>query len=193
MGLEIEAKLKVDSHDAIRATLADAQARCVGQVLESNVLFDHPDGSLRAKGCGLRVRSCVALAGETPMPTITYKGPRQASPFKCREEIEITVDDAAQTQAMLESIGLALILVFEKRRESWQLDDCLIELDEVPYLGTFVEIEGPNEQQIHRMQDRLGLSGRALIRNSYIALLVDYCKHHGLPISSITFEQANAT
>ena len=191
MGLEIEAKLKVESHEGVRAKLVDARAVCIGSVLESNHLFDRPDGSLRTAGCGLRVRSCVAISGEAPAPTLTYKGPRLASEFKCRQEIEIAVDDAGCAEAILESLGFVPILQFEKRRESWRLDDCLIELDEVPYLGTFVEIEGPDAPSVRRMRETLGLQNNTSIRESYIALLVSYCQGHGLPTSCITFEQAH--
>jgi len=190
MGLEIEAKVKVDSHAATRARLAELGATCTSNVLESNCIFDRPDDSLLAKGCGLRVRHCEALTGQAPAPTVTYKGPRLASELKLREEINVTVDDADQATAMLEALGFRRVLHFEKRRESWRLDDCAIELDTVPHLGSYVEIEGPDESSVRRAQERLGFGGQEMIRDSYIALLVDYCRERDLPTSCITFEQA---
>ena len=50
-------------------------------------------------------------------------------------------DDAID--AAFAALGYSRVLSFEKRRESWKLGGCNVELDELPHLGTFVEIEGP--------------------------------------------------
>ena len=50
------------------------------------------------------------------------------------------------------------------------LDTCRVELDEVPLLGTFVEIEGPTEAAIEAALERLGLAGQATEPKSYVGL-----------------------
>ena len=190
MPLEIEAKIKVDSHDAVRAKLVALGAQCVGRVLETNHIFDDADRTLLASGSGLRIRTCCVLDGDAPPATITYKGPRQPGPLKNREEIQISLDDAQAGRALLVKLGFVEALRFEKRRETWRLDDCHIELDELPYLGCYVEIEGPEEQAIRRTQQAVDLAERETICETYIALLVEHCRRNNLPADHIVFDNS---
>lgn len=187
MPLEIEAKLKVDTHEALRVKLNELGAQRVGYVLETNHIFDNFQHTLLAGGRGLRVRSCRSLEGASSRASITFKGPQLESELKVRGEINIDIDDAESGCGLFKALDYVEFLCFEKRRESWRLDDCLIELDEVPHLGKYVEIEGPNEQQVYQTVEALGLSNLPVIRKSYIALLVEYCQQKGLPTSNITF------
>ena len=149
MPLEIEAKLRVESLDPVRERLRAAGAELLGCVLEANRIFDRPDGSLRRGGCGLRVRSCVAESGDAPPATLTFKGPIVPGAFKSRDEVEVSVGDADVAVRILEALGFVVILAYRKRRESWRLRDCRVELDEPPHIGLFVEIEGPDDAAIH--------------------------------------------
>jgi len=57
MGMEIEAKMKVDDLEVIRLRLEAAGAVAVGQVLETNTFFDTPNCALREADKGLRLRA----------------------------------------------------------------------------------------------------------------------------------------
>lgn len=188
MPLEVEAKIKTDSHEAVRSRLAEVGGRRLGCVLESNHIFNRADGSLWASGCGLRVRHCRAIEGGAPPATMTFKGPLLEGELKLRQEIEIAVDDPTKAVALLKALGFVEALYFEKRRESWQLDDCHVELDELPHLGCYVEIEGPDEARVRSVQRALGLADEASIRDSYIALLIRHCQQHRIPAGHITFD-----
>ncbi|NLX22032.1 MAG: class IV adenylate cyclase [Phycisphaerae bacterium] len=185
MSREIEAKLKVEDHETVRQRLIVAGATCQGRVVETNRLFDTPDGRLRRGERGLRVRSCRRESGQAPEPTLTYKGPPDTSPYKSREEIQISLDDAAAAASLLAALGFVEFICFEKRRETWLLDDCHVELDEVPHLGCYVEIEGPDEAAIGRVRQRLGLDRCPHVRPSYVALLVDYCRGRNLSMTAL--------
>lgn len=171
MSVELECKVAVPDHEPVRRALKAAGATFVGRVLEVNRLFDRSDGSLVASGRGLRVRSTTALEGAAPGATLTYKGPRQSSTFKLREEIEVGVDDAVSMANVLGALGFIERFRFEKRRESWRMAPCLIELDELPVLGWFVEVEGPDEATIRRVLQQLGVERVEPIRESYVTLL----------------------
>ncbi|HOB76029.1 MAG TPA: class IV adenylate cyclase [Phycisphaerae bacterium] len=188
MATEVEAKLKVDSHEAVRGRLRALGAEPRGQVLEVNHIFDNAHRSMLAGDRGLRLRECRDERGELVRAVLTYKGPRVPGSIKRREEIEIVVDDPVAAGTMLERLGFVEAVRFEKRRETWRLNGCLVELDEVPYLGLFVEIEGPDEGRIEQVRGELGLSGAPLVHGSYIGLLVRHCEEHGLPVTCITFE-----
>lgn len=189
MSVELEAKIKVDSHEPIRSALAAAGGQRVGRVLETNHIFDNADRTLLAGGCGLRVRESRAETGDGTSATMTYKGVKLPGPLKQREEIEIAINDAEAGRNLLERLGFVEVLCFQKRRESWRLGECLIELDEVPHLGLYVEIEGPDEPAVRRAQEALGLAGRQTIRRSYVSLLVEHCRQAGLPADSIRFPE----
>ncbi len=187
MPIEIEAKIKVESFEAVLAALARAGAQRISRVLEVNHIFDTPQRNLFSRGCGLRVRTCAG-EGRVPPGTLTYKGPQTASALKSRDELETVVEDAGATRSILRELGFAPVLVFEKRRETWHLVNCTVELDEVPRLGRYVEIEGPDEPAVANVQQSLGLGDEPIITTSYIALLLDHARTNHLPADRITFE-----
>lgn len=171
MPIELEAKLRVSNHDTTRGHLRAIGAEFRSRVLETNTLLDTPDGQLRGSGCGLRVRRAVNDENGTAVCTVTYKGPRAAGTLKQREEIETTVADGDAMQSLFQSLGYTQSLVFEKRRETWSLGGCLIELDDVAQLGLFVEVEGPDEATINKTIDALELQAVERVVDSYAALL----------------------
>jgi adenylate cyclase, class 2 len=189
MPVEIEAKMAVPDHEPVREALRRRGARRLKRTDETNVFFDRPDRSLRAAGEGLRLRTNRDADSGTATHVITHKGPLQPGQLKSREETEVVVDDPAATTRLFERLGLGVTLSFEKRRESWELGACKIELDEVPHLGPFVEIEGPGEAEVLRVREALGLSDRPIIKTSYIALLTRHLEERGERASVITFGQ----
>ena len=187
MPLEVEVKLKIDSHESVRERLKVLEAKYLGRVLETNHIFDTSDRTLQAADKGLRVRVCRTDTGQIERATLTVKGPRIDSAFKSRHEIDTTVGDPEAMLAMLDELGFVEAVRFEKWRESWQQDACRIELDELPHLGRYVEIEGPDEVAIHEMQRLVGLANLSHEPKGYVALLVDYCRGHDLPSVPIRF------
>lgn len=181
MAREIEAKIRVASHEPVRRRLGELGAKRLGCVLETNRIFDRSDGSLRNRGCGLRVRTTMPLDGKgTGTTTLTYKGPVQPGAFKSREELEVSVSNADTLAQLLFQLGCVQILQFEKRRESWLLGECRIELDEPPHIGLFVEIEGPDDAAIRAAIDSLGLADEPHVSASYVRMLADYCAEQGI-------------
>jgi adenylate cyclase class IV len=61
--------------------------------------------------------------------------------------------------------------VFEKKRRIWQFGGCEVALDELPLLGSFVEIEGRDGEKIADVQRNLGLSNLPVILESYASLM----------------------
>lgn len=183
---ELEAKIKVDSLDDVRRRLSELAATRVCRVLESNRIFDTADRTLFRAGCGLRIRTCTG-DGDVPRATLTYKGPQAESRLKSREEIETGLDDAESASAILHALSYVPVIAFEKRRERWRFERCIIELDELPRLGCYVEIEGPDEAAVNDVQQRLGLADRPTIARSYIALLIDHARANNLPSDRIAF------
>jgi len=61
--------------------------------------------------------------------------------IKQRTEHETEVADAAEIEKIIENLGFAPRLVYEKRRKTWHFRSVEIVLDELPF-GSFMEIEG---------------------------------------------------
>lgn len=180
MPLETEIKLRVESHEPVRERLRSLDAEFSGRVLETNILFDDARGRLARHGCGLRVRAVSVEEGEVRPDTLTFKGPRMRGAVKRREELELHVDSGETAARVLEALGYAVILRYQKRRESWTLGGCRIELDEPPHHGLFVEIEGPDEGVIGAVRRRIGLESAQVEDETYVSMLMGWCKRNGI-------------
>jgi adenylate cyclase class 2 len=192
MAVEIEAKMKVDSFDAVRAKLRESGASGPNEHFEVNTFFDTEDRSLLAADEGLRLRRDRDVADGAEKNIITFKGPRQPGPLKSREEVEVDVSESTRAVQLLERLGYLRTLSFEKRRESWKLDNCKVELDEVPHLGRFVEVEGPDEASVMKVREKLGLASRPIVKSSYIALLMSHLQERGQATKTVTFDRASS-
>jgi predicted adenylyl cyclase CyaB len=187
MPLEIEIKLRAPSLDAIRAALASHKAQRVGLFHETNIFFDRTDGSLHASDRGLRIRIAQKDGESTLTTLITFKGPRQKSQLAPREAYDVYADPGEQAIPMLQAMGFVRTHSFEKRRESWEFGGCKIELDELPVFGTFVEIEGPSEETVMKIQQELGLTNLAVEKKSYARMVGEYVRQNKIKDNAIVF------
>ena len=186
MTWEIEAKMKLVDRAVLEQRLVQIGAQHSELVFEVNTFFDTPDGQLKRRDEGLRLRVNEWHEGQSTV-VITHKGPCRESPLKVRSETELEVMDSIVAGKLLEQLGYEPKLSFEKHRQRWRIDDCLVELDTIPYLGDYVEVEGASEQIVMEMRSRLDLQDLPLIRASYAALLSDYAREHGIEASAIRF------
>lgn len=181
-GQEIEAKFYISNVETIIARLRELQARMIqARVLETNLRFDLPDGGLRAKGQVLRLRH----DSET---RLTFKGSSQAqNGVLARQEIEFVVEDFEKARQFLEALGFRELIIYEKYRATYELENAMIMLDELPY-GNFLEIEGQSVQQIQSIAAMLNLNWAAAIPTSYTALFAIAANSLNLPFRDITFD-----
>ncbi len=195
MSYEIEIKVPVAGFQAVRRAIRSAGGEYLGTFLQTDRFFDAPDQRLRRGDRGLRIRSVRVLRGAGSSrpagPLVTYKGPRRAGRrAKTRLEIQSPVEDADALARIFEACGLVAVLTVEKRRASYRVAPCLVELDELPVIGRFVEIEGPDEKAIDEVRERLRLAGETTAE-PYIDLVdarcggVDTCRQ-------VTFRRCGA-
>ena len=171
MNTEIEAKLKVDSHNEIIKKLTELGADFLEEQLQTDLYFDDADKTLTRTDRCLRLRRQRVDRSEKIF--LTYKAAKQKSEFKKRHEIELEITDADSMENLLSALAYEKILVFEKKRRIWQLGGCEVALDELPLLGDFVEIEGPDNERIAGVQRDLGLSDLPHIKESYASLMAE--------------------
>ncbi len=169
MCTEIEAKLKVDSLQEIERKLPELGAEFLAEQLQTDYHFDDANTTLTKTDRCLRLRK--QMVGKNESLFLTYKGAKEKSNLKKRQEIELEIKDADSVRKLLSALGYEQSLVVEKKRRLWQLGDCEVALDRLPLLGDFVEIEGPDEEKIATAQEKLGLSDLSHIAESYASLV----------------------
>jgi len=193
MAVEIEAKMRLANPAAVMARLDELGAVCIAELSETNSYFDTSEGDLKSSDQGLRTRVEVTNAG-TPeqrvVTLITHKGPRSMGQLKSRYETEVQVGNAKDAALLLGALGFQHVLSFEKRRKRYELDGCYIELDELPIIGRFMEIEGPSAEAVLSVREKLGLTNEPIIRSSYIAMLRTHLQESHTRQSMIRFEDS---
>lgn len=162
---EIEVKIRIGEAKAAREKVLGLGAVVHRERhLEKNVLFDFAEGTLRAAGRALRLRSAGRRA------TLTFKGePRKSRSFKVREEFETQVRDPRQARKILRALGFREAFAYEKRRTVFRKARLTVALDETA-AGNFLELEG-ERHEIVRFAKALGFKRTDFITASYVDLL----------------------
>jgi adenylate cyclase class 2 len=188
MAYEIEAKLKYDKHEDLRKVLEEAGADFAGEYIQRDSYYDDAACSLRGRGCAFRLREEVE-AGDASVRkmVVTVKGPVEASQFKKRTEDNLEVKDRLAAERMIRSLGYHKSLLLEKRRSVWRLGGCEVAMDELPLIGRFVEIEGPDENAVGAVQARIGLANLEHITKSYTSMVLGEMNRLGINQVEVTF------
>jgi adenylate cyclase class 2 len=147
--------------------------------LQHDVLLDSTEGTLRLRGCALRLRS------DGGQVILTFKGAVQPGQMKVREEHQTAVADPAAIEAVLEGLGFHPWFRYEKYREEYTAPGVIIAIDETP-VGTYVEIEG-EEAAIVATAHALGRTEDDFIRRSYRTLFVEGGEAAGLSGPDMVF------
>jgi adenylate cyclase class 2 len=184
---EIEIKLALPDAAKGRRLLRAAGFRVSKRrVLEVNTLFDTTEGALRGKARMVRVRE----AGGKGL--LTYKGPQAIGKYKDREELEVVVTDPRRLSEILERLDFMPAFRYEKYRTEYRRggENGVATLDETP-IGVWLELEGATGW-IDRSARRLGFAETDYGTGSYYGLYVAYCREHGVPVTNMTFGDAQA-
>lgn len=184
--LEIEVKFLVPNLAVARsAILAAGGVLHRARVFERNVRYDTVEGSLRQRIALLRLR-------DDGQARLTFKGMPPDAPehdqtqARVREELEVVVSDFAIMEMILQRLGYTPQQRYEKYRETFQLGEVEVVLDELPF-GNFVELEGPADK-LPETAAVLGLSWERRILLNYLALLDELKAQVALPFDDLTFD-----
>ena len=161
MQTEIEAKFLHVNHDQLRQKLKAVGATCtypMRQMHRRN--YDYPDGRL-----GKAHNGWVRLRDEGDKITLSYKQLNDRT-LHGTKEVSVAVDNFAASDSFLHVIGLEVTSYQETKRESWMLGDVQIELDEWPWIDTYLEIEGPNESAVRDVSEKLGFEWQEAVHGS---------------------------
>src|SRR5438034_182153 len=179
--LEREIKLTFESAEAARAAVLTIGATPLhGRRLQEDCLLDTTNDDLRDRRSSLRVRQ------DGSRSLLTFKGPVQPAAVKVREELETVVGDGTLLMRLLGELGFHVWFRYQKYREEFALDDCIIAIDETP-VGVFVEIEG-GDRGIAAAAHALGRGPADYVLESYRGLFVRRCEELGVTPTDMLFE-----
>lgn len=144
MNLEIEATFVDINKDKLRTKLKAIGATLVQpEILMRRVVFNvGPHSFIRVRDEGNRI-------------VLTYKNHLNDT-LTGTEEINVEVSDYENTIAILKAGGLQPKSEEDSYREEWLLDDVEIDIDTWPWIPSYVEIEGPSEEKVRKVSERLG-------------------------------------
>lgn len=150
-------------------------------LLQLDEYYDTSDGQLKKQDLVIRIRS------NGGKKTIALKSPRVELPsgITNRIELEFASAEGEKVHEQLLNQGLNPNESAEKERWTFVHHDCEIVLDKLPFIGAFVEIEGPSETAIHEIVDLIGLSSCKVVRQNYGELMTAKFKELQLPVSQI--------
>lgn len=161
--LEKEVKYKVDCSvlNDLLERLRTLGAKLVGPLREEDTYYNHPCRDFASTDEAVRIR---VSSGKT---ILTYKGPRlDSGPVKRRVELEARVN--GPLPEILEKLGFRRVARVVKDRFYAEYRGHTVSLDRVEGLGCYVEVEGPNPDDVFR---ELGISGKQ-VEETYLELLL---------------------
>ena len=151
MGTEIEKKYRLTpgAVEQLRQRLREVGATRHGEEFEENTLYG---------GQGLDPRSRILRVRRVgDRAILTYKERFASdSAIKHQREDETGVEDVGALATILDALGYRPALVYEKRRETWQVANVELVIDQLPF-GLFMEIEG-GDKSITEAEKLLSLS-----------------------------------
>lgn len=152
METEIEAKFCDINADEVRKKLASLNAKLVHEeILMKREAFDFPDDRLEKVGGWARVRD------EGDKVTLGYKQLNDRG-LHGTKEVSLQVNDFKLASEFLKCLGLEVKSYQETKREKWLCHQCEVTIDTWPWIPTFLEIEGPTEDNVRKVAADLGFA-----------------------------------
>jgi len=151
METEIEAKfIDIDKEKLCQKLIEKGAILEHPEILMRRKVYDYPDKRLNKIGGWVRVRD------EGDKITLTYKQTNERT-LQGTKEISIIVNDFEKTCEFLEAIGMVEKSYQETKRERWKYKGVEITIDTWPWIPTFVELEGSNEEIVKEVAKDLEL------------------------------------
>lgn len=182
MAYEVEVKFRVSDLAAVRAKLAEMNARLAATHRQEDHYYAHPTRDFRQTDEAFRLRVDGAKN------ELAYKGPKVDALTKTRREVEVPLADGPAARErwgeVAEALGFPPVRVVRKTREVYPVPvrGTVVEvaIDQVDGLAPHVELEAPasNEAELDVVRARvldlarsLGLQEADGERRSYLELL----------------------
>jgi adenylate cyclase, class 2 len=183
MGVETEIKFRVDDLKDLGRRLEECGFRQeTPRSFESNVLYDTPERSMRARTEILRIRN---YDGKWTLTHKRLPDSPGSERHKQRIETETEVSDGDALAEIFRSLGLVAAFRYEKWRTEWTDGEGECVVDETP-IGNYAELEGV-AAWIDSVSARLGIDRSQHILLSYGRLFDLWRAEHGSTAEDLTF------
>ena len=166
--INVEIKATCNDLERIRQILLERDAKFIGLDHQVDTYFRSSSGRLKLR------------EGNIENNLIWYQRPDQAGPKTSHCVLYKTEKDSALKAILHDAMGV--MVVVDKEREIYFIDNIKIHLDQVKGLGTFLEIEAQSEEgdkseellnsQCVKLMDELGIRNEDLVNESYSDLLL---------------------
>ena len=104
------------------------------------------------------------------------------------QELEIEVDDFDKTNMILKELGYIPRGYQENRRIQYTLNGVEIDIDYWPLIPTYLEIEGPSEEDVYNTLELLGINKKDSTTRDVEGIYLDY-GHNLKEIYSLELEE----
>jgi adenylate cyclase class 2 len=144
------------------------------EFLQKRTTFNPPDG-VHLPSAWHRVRD------EGDRITLSLKA-ELGTTIVDQKEVCLTVNDYAQAVEILRTVCCQEKAFQETKRELWKLGDVEVTIDEWPYLEPFVEVEGPNEEAVRDVAEKLSFDWS---QAKFCTVGTLYSEKYGTPLDII--------
>ena len=168
--INVESKARCEDPGHVRLILQQRNARGVGTDRQIDTYFRIPEGRLKLR------------QGNIENALIAYRRPNQSGP-KTSDVTLAPVTQGEELRTVLER-ALGVLVVVDKLREIYYIENIKFHIDQVQGLGSFVEIEAcgrrENESallgQCREYMQLFGIHEKDLVGQSYSDLLLEGCR-----------------
>ena len=163
--IEIKARVRGDL-ESLRVRAAELATEAPRVIAQEDTFFQTPSGRLKLR---------VPIQG--PAELIYYERANETGPKRSLYSVAAIADAQALIRVLEESLGVRGVV--RKTRELFIAADTRIHLDEVEFLGNFIELEvampGADEvsgrRRCHELMQALGIRDEDLVEGAYIDML----------------------
>ncbi len=171
--METELKFKIESITGTKDKLKKLGAKKVSSEFEQDFYFDNDKKTLWKTVKVLRIRK----VGRRGILTMKSGFKKVSKKFKVMRELEVNTDNFQNLKIILGEIGYKVDGYKEKYRDTYRLDNVNILIDRLPYLGSYMELEGRGPD-INRVVKKLGFDFKDSSSLSYGQLFSKYCSEN---------------
>lgn len=150
MEKEIEVRFLEIDKEALIKKLSELGAKDLGDNMLEEIIFYDKDLKWREEHKHIKLRK----SGDKV--TVTYKE-NKGQKIDSAVEIEFEVSDMKKAEALLEKTGVVGHRHQQKMRHKFKLGEVIADIDTWPKVPTYVELEGPSEEVIREVAQKLGL------------------------------------
>ncbi|MBY8855821.1 CYTH domain-containing protein [Nocardia sp. CA2R105] len=171
MPIEHEAKILDIDPDATERHIIDKGGRKLGQRFMRRYVYDITPGD-ESKWIRLRDNGNGITLAVKHITSDAIDG---------THEIEVSVDDFAATNELLELLGFTAKSYQETKRISFTLDGAQLEIDTWPRIPPYLEIEAATKQEVIQIAAQLGYAESDLTGENTIKIYA----RHGIDLNTV--------